>query len=88
MKDAFIITELNKVLILKFTPMISSYSPNANIFLTLELSEEGLTCLKGFRFVKDKLYPGVAGEITLLHTVFFPRFLFALAPLGLYVEVR
>ena len=67
MKDAFIITELSKVLILKFTPMISSYSTNASIFLSLELSEQGLTCLKGFRLVKNKLYLGVAGEIIYTH---------------------
>ena len=67
MKDAFIITELSKVLIFKFMPMISSYSANASIFLSLELSEQGLTCIKGFQLVKDKLYPGVAIEIIYTH---------------------
>ena len=56
MKDAFIITELSKVLIFKFMPMISSYSANASIFLSLELSEQGLTHLKSFRFIKNEFY--------------------------------
>ena len=42
MEDTFILAELRKVLIFKFTTMISSYTANTIIFLSLELSEHAL----------------------------------------------